>query len=95
MDGTAITFVCVACILQEANRKVLFYLDEIAMLKMIEKLAQGKILTEKEQKDILGAISGVKCLPEDGCSDPNYCCYRGVCVMKRPLPGGGEPGCMQ
>ena len=62
------------------------------MLKVIEKLAQGKILTAKEQKEILG---GIKCDPTDGCADPNYCCLDGYCRIMRPLPGGGIPGCMR
>lgn len=60
------------------------------MLKVIEMLAQGKILTAKEQKEILG---GVKCNLDGSCDNPDFCCSHGYCVSMKPTPEGLVPAC--
>lgn len=62
------------------------------MLKVIETLAQGKVLAAKEQQEILGGKVGIRCI-DGNCDDPNTCCSHGYCVSTKPGPGGLLPAC--
>lgn len=59
------------------------------MLKTIENLANGKLLTAHEQQEILG---GLRCVDGD-CDIPGYCCSHGYCVIMNPGPGKLQPAC--
>jgi len=63
------------------------------MIKKVGNLADGKLLSHREQMLILGGKRMAKDCSTDGVCDPGFCCSHGSCIDDTPGPDGTIPAC--